>query len=196
MFYDLISSVSINRFGGQKNFAQNTYMYIKQYLKDTDFILDVGSGSGRVANLINKNLGIKVICIDIRDKSRVDNKPILFDGINLPFKDNMFTTVLGCFVLHHAQHQKAVLEEMKRVTSSEIIIIEYIPNTIFDGLLIVCHRIAARIKHKSINMKFRKSDEWQELFCKIGLRVKKEIKIKRNRELFYPVSRQLYLLSK
>jgi ubiquinone/menaquinone biosynthesis C-methylase UbiE len=47
-------------------------MYIKQYLKDTDFILDVGSGSGRVANLINKNLGIKVICIDIRDKSRVD----------------------------------------------------------------------------------------------------------------------------
>jgi ubiquinone/menaquinone biosynthesis C-methylase UbiE len=104
--------------------------------------------------------------------------------------------VLGCFVLHHAQHQKAVLEEMKRVTSSEIIILEDIPNTIFDGLLIFCHRIVSKIKYKSINMNFRTSDEWQKLFSKIGLCVKKEIKIKRNRQLLYPVSRQLYLLSK
>jgi ubiquinone/menaquinone biosynthesis C-methylase UbiE len=196
MVFNLFFNIASINFNSQNSLARNTYSYIKHFLNDSDSVLDVGSGSGMVADLINNNLGIKVICIDIRDTSRVDQKPILFDGIHIPFKDNMFATVLGCFILHHAQNQKAVVEEMKRVTRSEIIILEDIPNTIFDRLLIVCHTLKSRITHKSMNMKFRTNDGWKKLFKEVGLYLKKEIKINKNREILYPVSRQLYLLSK
>jgi ubiquinone/menaquinone biosynthesis C-methylase UbiE len=195
MFNNFKSDFSLHIFHHQNNLAENTYLYLKKYIDDSDIILDVGSGTDKVANLIRKNFGIKVICIDIDYYHRVGTNKIIFDGINIPFKNSVFTTVLCCFVLHHALYQKKLIEEMKRVTKSKIIIMEDIPNTGIDRLVILLHKITSRINYKSKNMNFRKDHEWRNLFRNIGLIIKDEVKIKRNRELLYPVSRQLYVLS-
>lgn len=183
-------------FSSPASLAQNSLMYLGQVIEDVDSILDVGSGSGRVAQLIQQNMGIKVICMDVQDHHKAGIKPVLFDGVHIPFNEGAFSAALGCFILHHAPLQTALLNEMKRVIRSKMFIMEDTPDAIWDKLLLLLHRLTARINYSSKKMRFRSSKEWRALFGELGLHVEKEIRIKRSRELFYPVSRRLFVLAK
>src|SRR3989344_8666272 len=88
-------------------------------------ILDVGGGIGNLYDLSGK----KITVFDINENElKISRKKgleaIQGDGINLPFKDNSFDTVVSVATLEHIQKNKRskFLEELKRVSKKKILI--------------------------------------------------------------------------
>ena len=91
----------------------------------TDNIIDVGSGTGDLINLIiKKNLKNDVYSVDLNNemlkygKIRFKNKKIKFvnaDAENLPFNDNYFDKYIISFCLRNVTDIKKALEEALRV---------------------------------------------------------------------------------
>jgi len=176
--------------------AHNTYSHLKGYIKPSDIILDVGSGIGLVAELISQKTGAHVVCLDVTQDNHALRKPIFFDGKSMPFYDEAFTVCICCFVLHHVPFQKELLEEMKRVTKSRIIILEDVVENTTDRFLAFLHKVYSGFRYHSFYARFRNDLDWRRLFAVCGLRVDKDSDIEKTREITYPVSRRCYLLSK
>lgn len=94
---------------------------IEAFLKKGDRIIDVGSGTCNVCEILQEN-NYKVIPIDIQDLSFVDKiKPIVYDGRKIPFGDEEFDVSIVLSVLHHVSAPESILNEAMRV--SKIVII-------------------------------------------------------------------------
>src|SRR4030042_2770997 len=176
--------------------AYNTYSYLERYFKSSDIILDVGSGTGFVADLISKNTGADVFRLDVAQDKKARKKSILFDGKDMPFYDEVFTVSICCFVLHHTPFQKKLLQEMKRVTKSRIIILEDVIENPADHFLLFLHKLYSGFRYHSFYTHFRNDHGWRKLFARCGFIVDKEWSIEKTRVMTYPVSRRGYLLSK
>lgn len=88
---------------------------LRKIVKNPEFILDVGSGPGILAEEL-KNLfpDSKIVCLDSSLEMCRFSKGIRGEATFLPFKDETFDLVIFCFSLHEFEIQKA-LEEAKRV---------------------------------------------------------------------------------
>jgi ubiquinone/menaquinone biosynthesis C-methylase UbiE len=163
----------VNR--GIKKRSEDILAEILPLLKKTETILDLGSGTGHTAHELLKK-GFKVTCVDYSDMNVFDDtKPIRYDGINLPFKDNSFDTVLLVTVLHHTPDPVRIIREASRV-AKKIIIMEDTYNNIFQ-------KYAVFVMDSIGNMEFvghphtNKTDrQWQKIFKKMGLKIKSKKK--------------------
>lgn len=90
-------------------------------LKDTDQVLDVGTGTGRVANAIAPFVE-KVIGIDYakemlakakKDYGNIEYK--MMDAMDLKFKENIFDLVTARMVFHHLPDLNRAVKELYRV---------------------------------------------------------------------------------
>src|SRR5215203_6973325 len=72
-------------------------------------VLDVGCGSGFIAHHLAGVLGARVTGIDVRRSADAPIEYVCFDGARFPAADLSFDAVLLCYVLHHAQDQRAFL---------------------------------------------------------------------------------------
>ncbi len=176
--------------------AHNTYSHLERYIKPSDVILDVGSGTGLVAENIRKKTGARVVCLDVIQDSKTLKKPIIFDGKMMPFYDEVFSVSICCFVLHHVPFQKELIEEMKRVTKSKIIILEDVIENRKDRFLAFMHKVYSGFRYDSLYTQFRNNHGWKWFFAMCGLIIDKEWCIEKTREITYPISRRGYLLSK
>lgn len=176
--------------------AENTFSYVKHFIKSSDEVLDVGSGMGLVADLIQRNVTKKIRCIDVIDINRSSVPLSIYDGRYIPFPDRTFDVVLCAFVLHHMTDQEILIKEMIRTSRSRIIVLEDTPQNITDRLFNLNHAITSKIKYKSGKMKFRTSKEWQRLFTDLGLTIEKIVEISKDRDPFYPTNRRVYVLKK
>lgn len=153
-----------------KSRAKDLVKRIFPYLNKGDLVLDIGSASCTVAELLIKQ-NLKVFPIDIQDYSIVDGlSPIIYDGNRLPFKDDQFDTSLILFVLHHSSDPTKLLLEAMRV-SRRILIFE-------DIIMSSTHRILTSAADKLINLEFynqphsnKPDDEWQSIFRDLGFRL-------------------------
>ncbi|MBU1906505.1 MAG: class I SAM-dependent methyltransferase [Candidatus Omnitrophica bacterium] len=186
----------INMLKHDVKLAQNTFSYFKDYLSKNDLVLDVGTGNGLVAKLIRENIGAQVTGIDVIDINRTEHKTLIFNGQNIPFKDNQFTVTICTFVLHHVNNQRKLLLEIRRVTQSRIIIFEDVYQTFFDKILGFLHRFPSIFRYQSQQVNLKSSKEWEDLFANIGLILEKVKIIKKTRDLIYPISRRVYILKK
>lgn len=143
---------------------------IESFLKRDSLILDIGSGTCNVCEVLQSK-GFRVVPLDVQNLSFVDNiRPIIYDGNKMPFKDNEFDVSLISCVLHHTSKPDDILREAKRVSNS-IIIIEDIHsnllhkyvNCFFDSLLNL-----EFIGHPHSN---RSDKEWRRAFQNFGLKV-------------------------
>ncbi len=184
----------LNIFNNDVITAENTFHYLKDYLNKDDFVLDVGSGTGFVADLLSKNIGCKTNCIDVLDINKTNLPLTLFEGTKIPFKSNAFSVVLCCFVLHHAKDQEKLLKEIRRVSKSKILIFEDIPINFIDKILFMGHDLISRFRYKSERLVFHDVEGWIDIFKNNGLKVEKIIEIDKRRQLWYPVSRRLFVL--
>lgn len=173
-----------------------TFNYLKNYLKRSDTILDVGSGTGIIAKLIKEKTGAKIKCIDIIDISKTDIPVKIYDGKNIPYKNDSFSVVMCNFVLHHCTDLEKVIREMKRVSKSKIFILEDIPESLFDRFFISFHVLFSKISYGSKKMEFHNIWEWKEIFRKHKLKIHKIVKIRRFMPFWYPVTRRLFILKK
>lgn len=96
---------------------------IEKYLTKGDRILDIGCGLGSISQAL-MDAGHQVTSIDIQNGSLYPEvKPIVYDGIHIPFKSNSFDVALLITVLHHTPDPQAIIAEARRV-AKKIIIIE------------------------------------------------------------------------
>jgi len=187
---------SINFFRNEVITSENTFQYLKDHLTVSDFVLDVGTGTGLVADLIRKKIKCGIFVIDVFNLNRTKTPILTYDGKNIPFCNNTFSAVLCCFVLHHTEYQELVIKEMKRVTSSKIYIFEDIPITIVDKIMLKIHDLRSRVKYNSKKLQFRRIEEWKEIFKKYDLQIERIIVINKSRQWWNPVSRRLFILNK
>lgn len=139
--------------------------------------LDIGTGSGRIAQKINAG-GFTTSVIDVIDFNQSNLPLTIYDGKTIPFPDDKFTNVTLLTVLHHCDSYKDVLSEAIRVSQKNIIIIEsvftnqneYYANMFFDWLW-------NRVVYQDVNVpfNFHTPEDWTNLFKDKGLIIDKSL---------------------
>lgn len=141
---------------------------IERYLTRRDRILDVGSGSGNVCELLRER-GYSPTPLDIQDLSFApDTRPVLFDGVRIPFDDRRFDASLILTVLHHTPDPLCTLREAMRV-SRRLIIIE----DVYESRP---HELLTKWVDSLLSLQFsghphnNKTDrQWRQTFDELGL---------------------------
>ncbi len=159
-------------------------------------VLDIGTGSGHLAKLIQFERKAEVTCVDVVDCNRTDLPTVLFDGLHLPFADREFDAVLLSFVLHHAgKDQEKLLAEAKRVCRGKIIIYEdeavlgskEIFSKAHGGLYNWLYGTKTPCKHRSV-------EEWLKVFKKNELEVEERRSDWGMGSIFIPVKKAFFVL--
>lgn len=140
------------------------------YLEDDNRILDLGSGTGHTAHSLIKK-GYRTVCVDYSDMNIFeDTKPILYDGLRVPFGNKKFDVVLLITVLHHTPNPEKIIQEAARV-GKKIIVIEDTYNNVFQKWLTYAMDSIGNMEfvgHPHTN----KDDEgWRKVFEKNNLEV-------------------------
>lgn len=144
---------------------------INSFLNEGDKVLDIGSGTGNVCDVLAKS-GYMPTPLDVQDLSVVERmRPIVYNGGKMPFDNDSFDVSLVCTVLHHAPKPEEILVEAKRV-SKKIIVVEDIYSNWF-------HKYSTYFFDSLANLEFighphsNKNDkQWKETFEKLGLKLK------------------------
>jgi ubiquinone/menaquinone biosynthesis C-methylase UbiE len=157
-------------------------------------VLDVGCGNGFIAHHLSSLLKAPVTGIDLgsRTAARIAYQP--YDGRHFPAGARSFDAVLACYVLHHAQDVKTVLNEMTRTLrpGGLAIIYEDMPHNFFDRAICWSHNL--QWQHRTGRCTFRNAAAWRELFQTFNFSIVGERKLSRWRNLSHPVSRRLFVL--
>ena len=104
-------------------------------------ILDVGCGNGFIAHHLQGMLGTTVVGLDVGANTAARINYLPYDGRHFPVRDHSFDAVLLCYVLHHAQDPRLVLNEVNRVLRDGglAIIYEDIPSIWWDRMVCWTH---------------------------------------------------------
>ena len=153
--------------------AQKFSLLYKGFVQNGQKILDLGSGSGHIAQRVQNNYGVKLVCVDIVDYNQTKLPLIIYDGKCIPFKNAMFDVVILSFVLHHATNPVQLLKEAKRVLRPEgiIIILEDIYYNRFELLVIIILHVIYDVtfNHVTTSFNFKTKKEWEKIFKELNL---------------------------
>ncbi len=157
-------------------------------------VLDVGCGNGFIAHHLTAMLGTKVVGIDVAMESDAPIEYVRYDGTTFPLLDGSFDAVLLCYVLHHAQDLRVLLDEVRRVlrAGGTVIVYEDIPRLWWDRFICWTHDLQWR--RRSGRCVFKHEPEWYSLFNSMGFEVVENRRLSRWRNLAHPVSRWFYVL--
>ena len=106
---------------------------IRNYIKKNEKVLDVGAGSGYIAEILSKKANVTLL--DVKNYNQTNLPLRLYDGKKFPFKDNSFDTAIILTVLHYVPETEKFLKEVKRI-SKKIIIIDDVYKTRFGKFLV------------------------------------------------------------
>lgn len=98
--------------------------HVRAWLPTEGPLLDLGSGTGHVSALLERDLGLEVVTADVSDIHVVGRPPVLIaDGV-LPFEEGTFSAALLLFMLAYPNDPTAVLAEAARVTRGPIVLVQ------------------------------------------------------------------------
>ncbi|OVE82028.1 hypothetical protein BVY03_01910 [bacterium K02(2017)] len=135
-------------------------------------VLDVGAGTGEMANSVNKfrpQISISGVDVYIRPKTFV---PIVkYDGTTLPFEDNSFDAVMTVDVLHHCNDPVATLKECARVASQYVIIKDHVSSNYCNTqILRFMDWVGNRSHGVVLPYNYLSTSQWDEAFTETGLK--------------------------
>jgi len=118
-YYDSIAD-GYDELHGQEQRRKAKLALTKIELDETDCFLDVGGGTGYATEIFPG----KRIVLEPSEKLREKVKGDSVEGVaeRLPFADNSFSLVICLTAIHHFEDPKKALDEMKRVTQSQIVV--------------------------------------------------------------------------
>lgn len=157
-------------------------------------VLDVGCGNGFIAHHLQSMLGTTVVGLDVGAGTAARINYLPYDGRHFPVRDQSFDAVLLCYVLHHAQDPRLVLNEVNRVLRDGglAIIYEDIPSTWWDRM--VCWTHDRQWRSRTGPCSFQAEHEWRRMFNLAGFEVVKERPLSRWRNLAHPVGRRFFVI--
>ncbi|UCH97148.1 MAG: class I SAM-dependent methyltransferase [Candidatus Aminicenantes bacterium] len=192
----------MGKFVWTSNDATNhTLSLIDDYmLENANYILDVGCGYGYVSHSLERR-GFNVYSIDFKDFRRVCSKNFsLYDGVNIPFKDNVFDLIMVVFVLHHIPNEKKplILKEIYRVAKDYMFVLEDTPRTWLDKLISRNHGYNyRRMIGSRESFGFYSEEEWKRIFSNTGFEVIECLPLSRfSRCYFQPFCRFKFAMRK
>ena len=107
----LLTTVSRRKVGRAYDMA----LEIARVVPKGSMVLDVGCGNGFIAHHLSGILNSTVVGLDVGRSSESHISCLTYDGRHFPVADRIFDSVLLCYVLHHAQDARLVLDEVRRV---------------------------------------------------------------------------------
>jgi len=105
---------------------------IKREIKDDDFVLDIGCGTGEQLKLLNEAVGLDISIEMAKIAKHKTNKPVIVANAEfLPFKSKSFDKAISFFgALNHCNLKRA-LREVNRVLKDDGVFIFTVAN-IYD----------------------------------------------------------------
>ena len=111
--------------------ARQLMAQVSAWLPTDGPVLDLGSGTGHLSALLERELGLEVVTADVSDLHVVGRQPVLIaDGV-LPFAAGTFSAALLFFMLAYPNDAAGVLAEAARVTRGPVIVVQ----TLYAGRL-------------------------------------------------------------
>jgi SAM-dependent methyltransferase len=104
--------------------AHDLYEQVHAWLPSDGRLLDLGSGTGHVSALLERELGLEVVPADVSDIHLVGRRPILITDGELPFEAATFSAALLFFMLAYPKDPARVLAEAARVTRGPVILVQ------------------------------------------------------------------------
>ena len=127
-------------------------------------ILDVGAGDGRLAAaLMELRPDLQIECIDTIVRPEAVMKVRQYDGQELPYETDAFDYAMLVDVLHHATDHHRLLNEVKRVAATGLLVKDHCRESVLDQVTLSamdwvgnsCHGIPRTYKYLS-------RAEWQD----------------------------------
>lgn len=174
--------------------AYDMALEIARELSPQAEILDVGCGNGFIAHHLSGLLGTNVVGLDVGTGTAASIKYLPYDGRHFPIRDQSFDAVLLCYVLHHAQDPRLVLNEVGRVLRNGglAIIYEDMPVLWWDRM--VCWSHDRQWRGRTGPCTFQLEQGWRKTFSLAGFEVVSERSLSRWRNLAHPVARRFFVL--
>jgi ubiquinone/menaquinone biosynthesis C-methylase UbiE len=143
---------------------------ISKLIEKKSTVLDVGSGSGDIAFLIEQNTDSTFNGIDIlvREDTKIPVKA--FDGKSIPFADKSCDYVIFMDVLHHTSNVKELLIEAIRVAKKGVIIKDHNCNNSWQNKVLRFTDWFGNAQYGvSLEYNFISRKNWISLFNELGL---------------------------
>lgn len=143
-------------------------------LFDSESVLDVGCGDGKIDSLLlhrSKNkFDIKGIDVLVRPDTYIEVTE--YDGLHIPYEDGSFDTVMAIDVLHHTDDPGVVLSEMVRVAKSTIIIKDHVKSGLISYCkLRVMDYVGNAHYHVRLPYNYLTKGQWDDYITKFKLKV-------------------------
>ncbi len=168
-----------------KSRAEIIYSQVAPYLAGTvGKVLDYGAGDGQIAQRLHDRLGLDIEGVDIRSYAAAGvTVPIhTFNGMKVPAQDKQYEGGLMTNVAHHEQNNERILEELDRVISHRLVVIETVPvgNTPVEiqkdaERTFMSDYLYNRLFHNAdvpVPGTFDTSENWEQRFQKYGWKLK------------------------
>ena len=150
-------------------------------------VLDVGCGLGLLKNYLDKNRVNKYIGLDVEGK--IDVHGSIYD---LPFKDEVFDTVVMSEVLEHLEHPLDAFREVKRVCKSRIILTVPNPYSVQQLYTIFVHRYSLEVENHVLAFS---DGEINRICHRLNLKLERKLPMKFREPLFHkylPIKTKLF----
>jgi len=157
-------------------------------------VLDVGCGNGFIAHHLKSILSSDVIGLDVGNNTSALIEYLPYDGRHFPVNDRSFDAVLLCYVLHHAQNARLVLNEVRRVLRDGGLAIVYEDNPANWWDRVVCWSHNLQWKHRTGPCTFQLTSGWRTTFDLAGFDIVIERQLSRWRNMAHPVSRSFFVI--
>jgi SAM-dependent methyltransferase len=136
-------------------------------------VLDVGSGDGLLARSVeSRRADLRMFGVDVLVRPQTHIPVRHFDGVLLPFADGAFDVVMMVDVLHHANDQHALLQEVIRVARRAVVIKDHAADGFLARPTLRFMDWVGNARHGvSLPYAYWPSGRWRSEFAKKGLRV-------------------------
>ncbi len=126
--YDSKTVFAMIQDGLQQRF-EIIYDQIEPFMKNAGFTLDYGCGSGILTQMLNDRLSLDIEGCDVRDFKH-DSVTVTvkrMNGCSVHVPDKYYDCAVLTNVIHHEAENEKILQELDRIVSDKLVIIETVP---------------------------------------------------------------------
>lgn len=144
--------------------AIRTTKHILPHIPDGARVLDIGAGSGLIAQELAERKDVKITLIDVIDWNTSKFPITIFDGRRIPFGDKQFDVALLVDVVHHSEDEELLVKEALRVAGKVVVLEEVHEHNGMNVLANIADNVQCVLYGMPVGVHHRNMEQWQEFF--------------------------------